>query len=59
MSFEEVMHGKRWENAIDNNKKEEWQIRAKISFQKGKKVIEIWLVYKTKKNTKKLREIDH
>ena len=51
MSFEEVMHGKRWENAIDNNKKEEWQIRAKISFQKGKKVIEIWLVYKTKKNT--------
>ena len=36
MSFEEVMHGKRWENAIDKNKKEEWQIRAKISFKRVK-----------------------
>ena len=37
MSFEEVMQGKRWENAIDKNKKEEWQIRAKISFKRVKR----------------------
>ena len=39
MSFEEVIQGKRWKNAMDKKekrKKEEWQIRAKISFKRVK-----------------------